>query len=175
MSGQQVRRLSAAGYSTWVFLDTRRKWFGASVSVKLSSGASLTYSVQHTFDNLRDKFEDFTATRSGTTVTVTKTNHGLSAGDYVYQESSDAPFDGDHNVATVTNANVFTYTVANSGATTSNQFGKMATARVFPHAVLAALTASADSNYVLPPAASRLYISTYSSGFADETLLQQGA
>ncbi len=174
MSGQQVRRLSAAGYSSWMFLDTRRKWFGASISVKLSSGASLTYSVQHTFDNLRNMFTDFTATRVTTTVTVTKVNHGLSVGDYVYQEGAGAPMDGDHVVASISSLDVFTYTVANSGVTSAPN-SRMATARVFPHSTLAALTASGDSNYMFPPAASRLYVSTYASGFAEATLLQQGA
>lgn len=174
MSGQQVRRLTATGISSWMLVDTRRKWLGIGVGVKLSSGASVSYTVQHTFDNLRVQFEDFTATRVTTTVTVTKTNHGLSVGDYVYQESSGVPFDGDHNVASVTNANVFTYTVADSGAATSGAFGRMATARVFPHADLAALTASGQSNYMFPPQAVRLN-ATIVSGFVDVTLLQQGA
>ncbi len=174
MAQQETRRLSAAGVSTWIFVDQRRKWLGIGLHVALSSGASLTYSVQHSFDNLRAMFTDFTATRVTTTVTVTKVNHGLSVGDYVYQEGVGAPMDGEHTVASVADLDTFTYTVANSGVTSAPN-SRMATARVFPNATLALLTASADGNYMFPPAVIRLKISTYGSGFADLTVIQQGA
>lgn len=173
MSGQQVRRLSATGVSSWMMLDTRRKWFGAAIGVKLSSGASITYTVQHTFDDMWTKFEDFTATRVTTTVTINRVNHGLSVGDWCYQEGVGAPMVGEHTVASVVDADNFTYTVANSGVT-SGAGSRMATARVFPHEELVAKTASDDGNYMFPPAASRLNI-TWVSGFAEMTLLQQGA
>jgi hypothetical protein len=59
-----------------------------------------------------------TYTRSTTTATVTATNHGLAAGDWVYLDwdLTDNPY----QVQTVTNANVFTVTVANSGAVSGN-------------------------------------------------------
>jgi hypothetical protein len=55
-----------------------------------------------------------TYARVTTTATITAANHGLSAGDWVYLDWDLA--DNPYQVQTVTNANVFTVTVANSGA-----------------------------------------------------------
>jgi len=59
-----------------------------------------------------------TYARSTTTATITAANHGLSAGDWVYLDwdLTDNPY----QVQTVTNANVFTVTVADSGAASGN-------------------------------------------------------
>jgi|688.fasta_scaffold1094859_2 hypothetical protein len=56
--------------------------------------------------------------RATTTATITAANHGLSAGDWVYLDwdLTDNPY----QVQTVTNANVFTVTVADSGAESGN-------------------------------------------------------
>ncbi len=56
-----------------------------------------------------------TFARSTTTATVTATNHGLSVGDWVYLDWSLT--DNPYQVQTVADANTFTVTVANSGAT----------------------------------------------------------
>jgi hypothetical protein len=58
-----------------------------------------------------------TYTRATTTATVTATAHGLSTGQWVYLDwdLTDNPYQ-----VTVTNANVFTVTVANSDATSGN-------------------------------------------------------
>ena len=56
-----------------------------------------------------------TYARATTTATITAANHGLSAGDWVYLDWDLA--DNPYQVQTVTNSNVFTVTVANSGAT----------------------------------------------------------
>jgi hypothetical protein len=54
-----------------------------------------------------------TYARSTTTATITAVNHGLAVGDWVYLDwdLTDNPY----QVQTVTNANTFTVTVANSG------------------------------------------------------------
>ena len=59
-----------------------------------------------------------TYARATTTATITAANHGLAAGDWVYLDwdLTDNPY----QVQTVTNSNVFTVTVANSGATSGN-------------------------------------------------------
>jgi hypothetical protein len=56
-----------------------------------------------------------TFARSTTTATVTAANHGLSVGDWVYLDwgLTDNPY----QIQTVADANTFTVTVANSGAT----------------------------------------------------------
>ena len=58
-----------------------------------------------------------TYARTTTTATVTATNHGLSTGQWVYLDwdLADNPYQ-----VTVTNANVFTVTVADSGAASGN-------------------------------------------------------
>ena len=58
-----------------------------------------------------------TYARSTTTATITSANHGLSTGQWVYLDwdLTDNPYQ-----VTVTNANTFTVTVANSGATSGN-------------------------------------------------------
>ena len=58
-----------------------------------------------------------TYARATTTATVTAANHGLSTGQWVYLDwdLTDDPYQ-----VTVTNSNVFTVTVANSGATSGN-------------------------------------------------------
>jgi len=59
-----------------------------------------------------------TYTRSTTTATVTAANHDLAPGNWVYLDwdLTDNPY----QVQTVTNANTFTVTVPNSGATSGN-------------------------------------------------------
>lgn len=58
-----------------------------------------------------------TYARSTTTATITSANHGLSTGQWVYLDwdLTDNPYQ-----VTVTGANTFTVTVANSGATSGN-------------------------------------------------------
>jgi hypothetical protein len=58
-----------------------------------------------------------TYARTTTTATVTAANHGLSTGQWVYLDwdLADNPYQ-----VTVTNANTFTVTVANSGAASGN-------------------------------------------------------
>lgn len=167
-------RLSAAGYSDWIPLNRYVSAFGVGFSVKLSSGASLTYTVQHTFDDIYERYGVFGLTRSTTTATAVKTNHGLSVGDWSYQTACGAPFDGQYAVASVVDADIYTFTVANSGLTSKNPGGWLQTARVFAHADIAAETASADGNYQFPPRACRLYVSAYTSGFADLTVISAG-
>ena len=59
-----------------------------------------------------------TYARTTTTATVTAINHGLAAGDWAYLDwdLTDNPY----QVQTVADANTFTVTVANSGATSGN-------------------------------------------------------
>lgn len=61
-----------------------------------------------------------TYARSGTTVTVTAANHGLTTDDFIYLDfTSGAATDGRFQV-TVTNSNVFTVTHGSSGTTSGN-------------------------------------------------------
>lgn len=62
-----------------------------------------------------------TYSQSGTTVTVTITGHGLIAGNVIYSDiTSGTGVDGTYTVATVTDANTFTYTAGTSLTTSGN-------------------------------------------------------
>ncbi len=62
-----------------------------------------------------------TYSQSGTTVTVTATAHGLIAGSVIYADAtSGTAVDGTYTVATVTDANTFTYTAGTSLTTSGN-------------------------------------------------------
>ena len=89
-------------------LDTYQDPFNVGIGVALSAGASLTYTVQHTFDDVQS--ESFSA----------------------------------------------------------------ATATWFPHATLAAKTASSDGNYAYPVTAIRLNVTAYTGGSATMTVIQAG-
>lgn len=167
-------RLSSATFSDWIPLNRYVSSFGVGFGVKLSDGATLTYSVQHTFDDIYERYGVFSLTRSGTTATCTLVNHGLSVGDWVYPTACGAPFDGEYAVASVVDADTFTFTVAASGLTTKNPGGWIQTARVFSHTDIAGETASADGNYQFPPRACRLLVSAYTDGFADLTVISAG-
>jgi hypothetical protein len=171
----KTQRLSAAGFGAWIPLDWRAYNIQVGLAVKLSSGASLTYTVDHTFDDLQTPTNQFSLSRTTTTATMTKTNHGLSVDDYLGLSGCGAPFDGTYAVASVADANTLTFTVANSGLTAlANGVGSLITARIFPHETLAAQTASADGNYAFPPRACRLRVTTYASGFADLAVITGG-
>lgn len=76
--------------------------------------AAVTNAGQAIF--LNDNASAGTYARSTTTGTITITNHGVSVGDWVYIDfEAGGPTDGAYQVQTVTNANVFTVTVADSG------------------------------------------------------------
>jgi hypothetical protein len=62
-----------------------------------------------------------TYSQSGTTVTVTATSHGLIAGNVIYSDiTTGTGVDGTYTVATVTDANTFTYTAGTSLTTSGN-------------------------------------------------------
>ena len=167
-------RCDAAEFSRWIPLNRYSSAFGVGFGVKLSDGATLTYTVQHTFDDLYEKFTNFTIARVTTTATVTQTNHGLSVGDWVQINNAGAPFDGEFSVASVVDVNNFTYTVPDSGATASGGNATLQRGRVFAHTEVAAETTSQDGNYEFPPVACRLNVSAYTDGFAELTVVSGG-
>jgi hypothetical protein len=188
--------LNAAGYSQWVPISYMESWFGVGVSVQLSGDASgITYTVQHTYDflNIDPSTPDSSAgnhvtiSRSGTTATVTDygpygLGHGLSTGDSVIIKGSGSsvldslsPAYGTGDVGwsvTYVSSSTYTYTCANSGATADTGNCYVARQRVFPHATLATQSARGQGTYNYPVRAVRLYLSAYTSGYADMIVLQ---
>lgn len=144
-----------------------------------TSGASLTWGVQHTFDDLSvDAERQITISRAATVATVTDANHGLSANDSVFIFGS-----GDANlekatgvdVASIIDANTYTYTVANTGATTAKAGCRGKNLRVNNHATLTNIVNTRqDGNYAFPCRAIRLRVTAWVSGSID-LLINQGA
>lgn len=166
--------LGSATSSSWIPVNELANTFQIGLGVAITSGASLTYNVQHTFDDPGpDNLHPVSISRTTTVATVTDTDHGLTAGDNVLiQESGSSNLDGSYVVASVTGANTYTYTVANSGATADNGNAKAHNFRVYPHAVLTLQTTRLDGNYGYQIQAVRLNVSTWVSGKVDLTVLQ---
>lgn len=167
------RRATAAGVTQWIFLDRNKPDFNVRLDFQISSGAVLTASVQHTIDMLWPK-RAVRITRSTTTATVTDAAHGLAAGDYIAVENAGAPFDGEYSVASVVDANSYTYTVANSGATASAVSAVLGSLRVRDTTDMTALSADKELTYTSPVAACRLNVTAFTSGFAELSALQAG-
>jgi len=167
--------VSSAANSAWIPLSNKQTPFNVSLGVTLDNAASgITYSVQHTFDQLGNKQYPASITRSGTVATVTLTAHGLRVGDSVIVAAAGAPLDGTYAVASVVDANTFTYTVANSGATAASPGAWLIPLRVFNHDVLAGKVVSAQDNYAFPITAVRLSLSAWGAGSATLTVTQCG-
>lgn len=167
----QTVTVGSATVSAWVPLNPRQNPISVSLAVTLSSGAALTYKVQHTLDNPND-FIDCLATRSTTTATIKYADHGLTTSDYVVIQGV-APFDSGaagYAVASVVDADTITVTVANSGS--AGSVVRVARARVFDHDTITGKIAQFSGNYVLPVQACRLNVTAYTSGKATLTVLQ---
>lgn len=165
-------RLSAAGSSPWIPLNRMSNSFGVGLGVKYSSNGNLTANVQHTFD---DPYIETLCqlSRVTTSLTINKTNHGLSVADWVKIEGSGtAAWDTEYAVASVTDQNNFVVTVADAGPAAAS--ARIKTARLFNHETLVALAASADGNYQFPPRATRLNVSAFTAGYVDLTVIVAG-
>lgn len=164
--------VGSATSSAWIPVNEISNAFQIGLGCAITSGASLTYKVQHTFDEPGpDGLHDVTISRSTTVATVTDVDHGLTAGDNVLVEQSGSTnLDGSYPVASVTGANSYTYTVANSGVTAA--LAKAHNFRVYDHPLITGQTGRVDGNYAFQIQAVRLLVTTYSSGKVDLTVLQ---
>lgn len=146
----KIYRLSTAatGQTPWHMLDYKVNPFTVSFQVDIA-GNTGTYTVEHGFCDLM-KYGG-SISRTTTTATVTMANHGLAVGDSIVVENTVdlGGGDGTYAVASVTNVDVFTYTVANSGATSAPN-ARFIKIRVMPHSTVAAQTTSKDGNYAYP-------------------------
>lgn len=166
--------VSSLTHSAWIPVNYRQNPFTLSLFVNITSGASLTYKVQHTAD---DPFNPVpvTISRTTTTATLTKVAHGLSVGDSVTViDSGSTNLNGNYDVASVVDADNITYTVANTGATASIAGTKAVLLRVFDHEFITGKTANDDGNYAFPVRAVRLKNTVYASGSSTLTILQGG-
>lgn len=162
-----VVSLSAAGKTSWIPVNWKSQSFGIAVAVDLDSAGSLTYSVEHTLDNLYEKIYPASGTHSGTTATInTVAAHDLNVGDWIQVVGGGTLYDGEYSIASVPSTTSFTYTTAGSGATNMTDGAWFNRARVFTHEFLAAATTSDDGNYAFPISAVRLNVTAYTAGKA---------
>jgi len=168
--------LGSATFSAWMPMDSAKAVFGVGIGVTITPAAVLTYGVQHTFDDPYKRVNPISITRSGTTVTVNQTDHGLSVGDFVHVEGANTGptdvFDGNFTVAAITDANNFTYTVSSAGATTALGTAMITTLRVRPNSILGSSSANGDTNYAFTVRAVRLNVSAWTSGKVTMTVNQ---
>lgn len=170
-------RLTAAGYTPWVPINRLQTSFNVGLEAVLSSGASMTYTVEYSLDNPNGPMnltQNFTLSRTTTVLTVTKIAHGLSVGDWAkLWANGGAPLDAEFAaVASVVDANNFTVTVADAGLSAGNGVGWLQTMRATSLAAMAAKTATVASSLTFPVIATRLHVSTYGSGTVDFNVIQ---
>lgn len=166
--------LAAVGNSPWVPLSYLQAPFGVTMACTLSGAGNLTYSVQYSYDGQDvSNSQLVTIVRTAGSANVLWPDHGLVTGDAVITTATGSPnldsaTDADNRPIaqdiTYVDENNFTYVVANSGATFGAQPSRCRRFRVFTHAVLAALTARADSNFNLPCQFVRLKVTAYTAG-----------
>ena len=115
------------------------KYGTGSTRLKLG-GTSGTFSTSEVTYQLEDSFQSGSYARSGSTITLTRTGHGLVTGDYIYADHiSGGATDGFYQV-TLVDANNVTYTNGSGTISTSNVTYKKAVAR--------GVVASNDGTYV---------------------------
>lgn len=167
---------SSAIASAWVPTSYLQNPFSVSLFAAFESGGSGTYKVQHTPDDPQAQRQVTSITRVGTTATVVDPGHGLSTGDNLQVfGSGDANLDTTPGLGvdvTVADANTYTYTVANTGATAAKLTTKVTTLRCFDHPIMAGLTAKADGNYAFPVQAVRARVTVAGAGNLDLTVIQ---
>lgn len=165
----------AAGVSAWVPLDIRLVPTNVSLGCTLTSGGTLTYKAQYTFDNLGLK-QPCSITRSTTTATLILPDHGITGvtDSIIVGGSGSSNLDGTYQVASIVDANTITYTVANTGATAALTGVWVVILRVFDHATITGRSANFDGVLSAPASAVRLNVTAYTNGKVSMTVNSGG-
>lgn len=168
--------VAAAGNSAWIPTNYLQKPFVVSLAASITSGAVLTYKVQHSFDDPQKPRPVTALVRVGTAVTVMDPDHRLSVGDSVnIMNSGDPNLDGTYDVASVVDADNYTYTVANTGILVPSAPWnvRVVSLRVYDHAdFTGGISVRKDGNYAFPVQACRLRVTAYTSGKVDLEVTQ---
>jgi len=104
-------------------------------------GVSGTFATSEIAYQLEDSFQSGTYTRAGTTVTLTRTGHGLLTNDYIYADFISGGATDNFYQVTKVDANVVTFTDSASGTITTNNV-------TYKKAVGRGVVASNDGTYV---------------------------
>jgi len=158
--------LGATGPGDWQVIDTEQTAFGVGYFVAVQQGSTLTFKIEHGWSVLPTDEQQYSSiTRSTTTAT-------LKVPSALIVKGAGAPFDGTFQVASVTNQNTITYTVANSGATTAITGGFVRLIRTIDDPVVVSKSSSTEGNLAFPCSHIRLNLTAWSAGAAVLTLLQ---
>jgi hypothetical protein len=174
-----IVRLGAVGQSPWIPVDWLKNTFSIGLVGIPSSNATLTWGVQHTFDDPGPEGA-LPVSFSQTTTTITVTDlrqvssiagHGASVADSVVLTSTQAGVDGTYAVATVTSQSVYTLTsTVSQSASGANARANIL--RPFNHATMTGQTGRLDGNYAFPIRALRLIVTAYTAGYVDLITLE---
>ena len=166
---------SAVGVTPWIPLNYRQSPFCVSAAVDFDATGAMTYTVEHTFDDLGDFRQVASISRVGTAVTITfLAPHDLSTNDTVFVSASGVSgMDGSYT-ATVVSPTVVTYVSAVSATSTGGGNTLVTRIRPFPKANLTAKTVTAEDVYIAPITAIRLNVSLYTAGKAT-LIVNQGS
>ena len=155
--------VAGTGNSPIALVNHRQQSFSVTARVTVPSTETATYSVYESLDDPETQLI-CTLSRTGTTATLTYTNHGLNVSDWVLVRDQGSVFDGLFQVASVVDANNITYTVANSGATAGTSFANFAPIRTIVPTALSAKTATAENTWTAPIRVLIMKISAHSVG-----------
>ena len=132
-NGMRVEWLNCFNYFASIGIQGIQGSTGQAGAGKLRlklGGVSGTISGAEILYQLENGFQSGTYARSGSTVTVTRTGHGLSSNDFIYADHISGSATDGFELITVVDANTFTYTDSSSGTTSGNVTYKKAVARV---------------------------------------------
>ena len=142
-NGMRVEWLNCFNYFASIGIEGAQGATGKSGtgSTRLKfGGTSGTFSSSEVAYQLEDSFQSGTYARSGTTITLTRTGHGLVTGDYIYADHiSGGATDGFYQV-TLVDANNVTYSSGSGTISSSNV--------TYKKAVATGTVASNDGTYV---------------------------
>lgn len=169
--------LNSLTFSKWLPVSNLQQSFAVSVSVVVSSGANLTYSVQHSFDDPSLARLVMITQVASTTATITDLGvdglgHGLSVADDVIVQGSGIGIDGEYAVASIVSATQYTITTTVNQTATSLPGARVTTFTVFNNASLVGQTTRGSTNYAFPITVTRLILTAYVSGVATMTTIQ---
>lgn len=156
--------VSATGNSGIAVMDYRQRPFDVSVRVVVPSTETATFTVYQTLDNPNTLIAPTSITQSTTTATMVAPNHGLNTTDFVrVQNSGSVKLDGFYPIASVTDKNTVTYTVA-TGSDTAGTFVTYTPFRCVAISALSAKSATTDTTIVAPVTGLIMVISAHGAG-----------
>jgi hypothetical protein len=166
--------LGATGPGDWQVIDTEQTAFGVGYFVAVQQGSTLTFKIEHGWSVLPTDEQQYSSITRSTTTATLKVPSALTVkvADSIIVKGAGAPFDGTFQVASVTNQNTITYTVANSGATTAITGGFVRLIRTIDDPVVVSKSSSTEGNLAFPCSHIRLNLTAWSAGAAVLTLLQ---